>query len=453
MINAQSKIKIILVCWIIILISVTASHGVLTLETDQDEILIQKQVTLSNNREKVTEDNSNFRKKICKIIEEFLIREKNDYGNYKKKDEETNQLKSNKIENEINLNNWTKYFSIVSKNNETFQRPSNSNEKLTNKINQNTNEENDSNDLILSRNIRSINKTDYYAQRKAVMDKFHARQREITTKYGKKYLNNTSKIVHTHNQTLNVMKLKNTNDPNLDIFKVASNNSFFGTELNRINQGEKDTEKKEDEENTEKKRSWISDNSIRDITNYTSKLNNRIKQGEENTEKKRSWISDNSLRDVINYTLSNNANCSNIILHDTYSNRARNQLTVSCLDNKNESIVEIPNKSPASRPIRATDGNLIWGTCNGTLVYQHNFALNINGPSILEAIFEVIVDGPLCITCVTILPYNDTKENVVKESGGEGYTYVKIKFKNSENKGFSYIIKIWAVQKTDDNCT
>ncbi|XP_043505098.1 myb-like protein D [Polistes fuscatus] len=445
----RSKIQIIFPCWIIVLFTVIVSHGVSTLEIDHDDLFVQKQVTLSDNREKVREEISNFRN-VWKRIEQFLNKNINDYyinneeNELATKYDELNQLRSNKIESDINSNDWTKYFTIFPKNNEIFKVPSNSNEKLTYEINQDINEENDSNDLTLNRNVRNINKTDYYAQRKAVMDKFHARQREISTKYEKQYRNNTSIIIRKNNQTLNKMTktFKNTNDPILDMFNVASNNSFFGLELNnKTNQYEKDTEKK---------RSRIYDSSIRDITNYTSILNNKINQNEENTENKRSWISDNSLGDITNYTLSANHNCTNLIVHGTYLKQ--NKLTVSCLENQYEVIANKLNETLSSRPIRATDGDLLWGTCNGTLVYEHNLSLNVNGPSILETVLEIIVDGPLCITCITIRPYNDTKEDVTKVSGGEGFSHVTIKLKNSQNKGFSYKIKIWAVVKIGDDC-
>ncbi|XP_015184396.1 PREDICTED: GATA zinc finger domain-containing protein 14-like [Polistes dominula] len=449
MINVRgSKIQIIFACWLIVLFMVIASHVILKLEINHDDVFVQKQVTLSDNLGKTKEENSNFRK-ILKEIKEFPNRKINESDINKEQNvlvtkyDELNQLQSNKIESEINLNDQTKYFSIFTKNNDIFKKPSNSNEKLTYKINEDINETNDSNDLILNRNVRSINRTEYYAQRKAVMDKFHARQREISKKYGKQYYNNTS--IRKNNQTLNEMTktFKKTNNSTLDILKVASNNTNIRSELNnKTNQYEKDTEKK---------RFQIYDNSIKDITNYTSILNNKINKNEENTEKKRSWISDNSLGDVTNYTLSSNHNCTNLIVHGNYLNQ--NQLTISCLENRNEMIVKKLNDTLSSRPIRATNGELIWGTCNGTLVYEHNFSLNINGPSILETDVEIIVDGPLCITCITILPYNDTKEDVTKVSGGEGFSHVTIKFKNSENKGFSYKIRIFAVVKRDDNCS
>ncbi|KAF7391839.1 hypothetical protein HZH68_011382 [Vespula germanica] len=432
MIATRNKIEIIIVS-LIVLFSVLACHVVSTLEINNAETSIQKRVTLSNNLEKKKEENLGSRKG-WKKIKEFVHKKnqlgfsegypKNDYAIRKEEDElvtkydEINHLRSDKIEeSEINIkDNWKKYFLVFTDNGKPRKNISNSmEEKLTNRINRNINEENISNELTLNRNVRAINTTDYYAQRKAVMDKFHARQREIATKYGKRYYNNSSsRIVHKNNQTLDESNktFKNRNDPNLDIFKVASNTSSYESRLKNI----------------------------------------KINQNKENLKNVKSEIDGNILRDITNYTLPIIRNCTNITLHGSYSKQTRNKLTLSCTNKENELIVKRTNESPPSRPNRAIDGNLVWGTCNGTLVYQHNLLLNLKGPSNLEAIFEVTIDGPLCITCVKVLPINDTEENVSKESGGPDHRYVKLKFKGPENKGFSYTIKVWAVTKKNDTC-
>lgn len=86
------------------------------------------------------------------------------------------------------------------------------------------------------------------------------------------------------------------------------------------------------------------------------------------------------------------------------------------------------------------------------MVYQHNLLLGLKGPSTLDTVFEVIIQGPVCITCVEALRYNETRAKVKFESGGRGHDYVKLKLQGYENEGFSYIIKVWGVKRIDPDC-
>lgn len=85
-------------------------------------------------------------------------------------------------------------------------------------------------------------------------------------------------------------------------------------------------------------------------------------------------------------------------------------------------------------------------------MYQHNLLLGLTGPSNLNAIFEVIIEGSICITCVETLRYNETKAKVTLVSGGRGFEYAKLKLEGHKNEGFSYIIKIWGVKKVGQDC-
>ena len=85
-------------------------------------------------------------------------------------------------------------------------------------------------------------------------------------------------------------------------------------------------------------------------------------------------------------------------------------------------------------------------------MYQHNLLLGLTGPSNLDTIFEVIIDGSVCITCVETLRYNETRAKVTLVSGGRGFEYAKLKLEGYENEGFSYIIKIWGVKKVGRDC-
>lgn len=84
-------------------------------------------------------------------------------------------------------------------------------------------------------------------------------------------------------------------------------------------------------------------------------------------------------------------------------------------------------------------------------MYQHNLLLGLKGPSNLDTLFEVIIQGPICITCVEVLRYNETRAIVTLDSGGRGHEYAKLRLKGYENEGFSYIIKVWGVKRFDQN--
>lgn len=85
-------------------------------------------------------------------------------------------------------------------------------------------------------------------------------------------------------------------------------------------------------------------------------------------------------------------------------------------------------------------------------MYQHNLLLGLKGPSNLDALFEVIIQGPVCITCVEALRYNETRATVKLDSGGRGHEYAKLRLQGYENEGFSYIIKVWGVKKIGQVC-
>lgn len=94
----------------------------------------------------------------------------------------------------------------------------------------------------------------------------------------------------------------------------------------------------------------------------------------------------------------------------------------------------------------------VWGECKGKVVYQHNLLLGLKGPSTLDTTFEVIIQGPVCITCVEVVRYNETRAKVKLESGGRGHDYVRLQLQGYENEGFSYIIKVWGVRKFGPDC-
>lgn len=86
-------------------------------------------------------------------------------------------------------------------------------------------------------------------------------------------------------------------------------------------------------------------------------------------------------------------------------------------------------------------------------MYQHNLLLGLRGlPSNLDTLFEVIIQGPICITCVEALRYNETRAMVTLDSGGRGHEYARLKLMGFPNEGFSYIIKVWGVKRIGPDC-
>lgn len=85
-------------------------------------------------------------------------------------------------------------------------------------------------------------------------------------------------------------------------------------------------------------------------------------------------------------------------------------------------------------------------------MYQHNLLLGLRGPGIFDTMFEVMIQGPVCITCAETLRYNQTRAGVTLESGGRGHEYAKFRLRGYQNEGFSYIIKIWGVKKSGADC-
>lgn len=86
-----------------------------------------------------------------------------------------------------------------------------------------------------------------------------------------------------------------------------------------------------------------------------------------------------------------------------------------------------------------------WGDCDGTLFYVHNAFLRNKGPSAIDAVFGMNVDGPISITCVEALRYNQTRGIVTLHSGGPGHDFAKIRIRGFQGEGFSYIMKVWGV--------
>ncbi|XP_046435349.1 uncharacterized protein LOC124187133 isoform X1 [Neodiprion fabricii] len=86
-----------------------------------------------------------------------------------------------------------------------------------------------------------------------------------------------------------------------------------------------------------------------------------------------------------------------------------------------------------------------WGECEGILFYQHNIFLRNRGPSAVDAVFGMDTEGPVYITCVEALRYNQTRGIVSLHSGGPAHNFAKLRVRGFHGEGFSYIMKVWGV--------
>ncbi|EFN61847.1 hypothetical protein EAG_10754 [Camponotus floridanus] len=277
------------------------------------------------------------------------------------------------------------------------------------------------------------NTSDYYAERRAIMERYYARQREINAQYA----NRTSSILGsrrnnvasqhrpmTRNATLLNLGLeypnKNSKDratlryPYIRIDPLYGNESWDnGISIESDNRGD-----------------------IAPETNFGFKSDANLSQTRNTSNLERNAL------DYITPTP-----CTNVSLSGTYAPKVHTKYEQNYTHETEQKFNRTNNNNNS---IESDYQN--WGTCEGKIVYQHNLLLGLKGPSNLDTLFEVIIQGPICITCVEVLRYNETRATVTLDSGGRGHEYVKIRLKGYENEGFSYIIKVWGVKKIGQNC-
>ncbi|XP_072751705.1 uncharacterized protein [Anoplolepis gracilipes] len=280
--------------------------------------------------------------------------------------------------------------------------------------------------------IARRNTSDYYAERRAVMERYYARQREINARYA----NRTGSILGSKRNDVASQRRPVTRNatlfslgreyPNKDI----SRDSTFRYPYIRVEPIYNE--------------SWNDGISIepgnrRDMapgTNFGFKYDTDLSQ-------KRN--SSNIERNTLDYYVTPTP-CTNVSLSGTFAPKERTKHVKNCTLETEQTSNRANNNNSTGSDYQN------WGTCEGKIVYQHNLLLGLKGPSNLDTLFEVIIQGPICITCVEVLRYNETRAMVTLDSGGRGHEYVKIRLKGYENEGFSYIIKVWGVKKIDQNC-
>lgn len=261
------------------------------------------------------------------------------------------------------------------------------------------------------------NASDYYAQRRAVMERYYARQREINARYanrtdwgipGPKHRD----LASQHRPVTRNASLLSLRYPYIRLEPIYSNGSW-----NRIS-----IEPASDAR-----------------LNITSETNLDFKSDADLSQAR-----NNIGRNALDYYVTPTP-CTNVSLSDTFAPKTRVKHPENCTQ-------ETEQRSDCTNNNNSTGNDYqSWGTCEGKIVYQHNLLLGLKGPSNLDTLFEVIIQGPICITCVEVLRYNETRAIVTLDSGGRGHEYAKLRLKGYENEGFSYIIKVWGVKRFDQN--
>ncbi|XP_011867879.1 PREDICTED: uncharacterized protein LOC105562009 [Vollenhovia emeryi] len=272
------------------------------------------------------------------------------------------------------------------------------------------------------------NDSDYFTQRKAIMDKYYARQREINALYA------------------DLMNIVPRSEHNVSQYRPASTGNATLFSLGRVSLGRNSTARDGAIfRHSPTKLDPIYSNETRyNKTELDNRRNVALDvdpgfKSDANLSEARS--SGSAERSALDHIVTPTP-CTNLSSSGTFAPKTRPRHAKNCTHDGCDRTSIDYNAS----------GNLRWGTCEGSIVYQHNLLLGLTGPSNLDALFEVIIQGPVCITCVETLRYNETRATVTLDSGGRGHEYAKLRLQGYENEGFSYIIKVWGVKKTGQVC-
>nr|XP_033206423.1 uncharacterized protein LOC117166526 [Bombus vancouverensis nearcticus] len=249
-------------------------------------------------------------------------------------------------------------------------------------------------------------KSEYYAQRKAVMDRFHARQREIADRYAKR-TSTTPKYTYKY-----------------DLEK--KNNAFLPSSvnipINNINKSEHAVDKANNSLQTST--STSSTTPIREQIIETTTTAYRINRSDQ------FQTTENSLeRDA----------------EEDYDEDS------DYLEDNNDY-----QKSSDSKPDDDKSGAK-WGNCTGSLVYQHSIIISVR--QALQAVADITtsVDGHLCVTCIRVESLNRNKSVTVKLEVNRrkdgSIINAKLKFSDFHLEQLSYSVRMWAVDKIGNSCS
>lgn len=256
---------------------------------------------------------------------------------------------------------------------------------------------------------------DYYAQRKAAMERFYAREREIADMYARQLAIRTA--------------CNNSMAPECVSVKPGVN----AGEERRIGGG-RVLGKISSENGSSSDRFASAPNRYFQLLTEERKTTTTVAP-----EKSRGLIRNDGLSSQAGVDRNKESgtliwNPAQSLRNSTEARSVRNLSTPSTLD--------------------AGDEGRRWGRCEGELVYRHNLILGVNnGSSALDTTFEVILQGSVCISCVEALRHGQTGRAIARLiDGGRGHRFARLGLKALENEGFSCIVQIWALNERADQC-
>ncbi|XP_068974787.1 transcriptional regulator ATRX homolog [Bombus flavifrons] len=254
--------------------------------------------------------------------------------------------------------------------------------------------------------VSKDDRSEYYAQRKAVMDRFHARQREIANRYAKK-TSTTPKYMYKYD-------LEKKNNVSLSLSAKIP--------INNINKSEHAVNKANN--SLETSTSTSSTTPIREQIIETTTTAYRINRSNQ------FQTTENSLERDVEEDYDEDSD----YLEDNNDYQKSND---SKLDD---------DKSDAK-----------WGNCTGSLVYQHNIIISVR--QALQAVADITtsVDGHLCVTCIRVESLNRNKSVTVKLEVNRrkdgSIINAKLKFNDFHLEQLSYSVRMWAVDKIENSCS
>ncbi|XP_053983618.1 putative uncharacterized protein DDB_G0286901 [Hylaeus volcanicus] len=338
--------------------------------------------------------------------------------------------------------------------------------------------QNQINERYAKRNL-AIRNDDYYAQRRSVMERFYARQREIANKYSNKTsttsehndrfdlgmiirTNNVSSLDKIDNKIDAREYINTTTEPEMHPRRVRTEKGQHRNHSQDLGNNEEEYEyydEYEDEISNSRNNGDTRTENINAAANDTKNNSNTPNDNESNSntlngnENNSNTPNDNESN---SNTLNGNENNSNTPNdNESNSNTLNGNENNSNTPNDNESNSNTLNDRNATR-VADKNNSTNWSNCKakgvGKLLYQYN-TLHKNKADIGVSI---MVDGPFCITCVEATPSVGTKgiisSEVIRAENGAFQT-VKITIRGLQDESLSLTVKIWAVPRTSEGCT
>ncbi|XP_076245475.1 uncharacterized protein LOC143186006 [Calliopsis andreniformis] len=235
---------------------------------------------------------------------------------------------------------------------------------------------------------------DYYAQRRAIMQRFYERQKEIARRYENQVTTTTTARYVDRYNLGQMMKNKNLSSP----FEVGKKIIYKPKDVlnvaNRLDAGS------------------------RILSTVEPEILLRIPRTTPDTE---------------NYDMLDNSE---------YSDE---ELETAVATNGGSSTVQ-PNRNVA-----LTNDNIrVWGKCqSNVLMYQHNLNINVHQASTTEINIQTQLEGSVCVNCIQVTSINPIDFNLslipLKNS-------VKLRISSTQNQQLSLVLKVFIANRIDNTC-